>query len=213
MELEKRFLNAALLELRVEEDSDDGEDETRQPRIVGLIPYNTLSQDLGGFVERIMPTAFANTLASGQEVTALLNHDWNQRIAKRSVGSLRLRPTPGGMAVSMRPTAATAGRDAVALVKDELIPGFSFGFYTTKDNWTTENGQTVRELHDVDLREVSVVYDPAYDKQPSLDLRTLNVIPLEVRARIPAITVPVWQPSLDLLAMMQRQKEAETRLI
>ena len=178
-------MQATELELRVEE-------EEGATRIVGLIPFNSPSQDLGGFTERILPTAFANSLASGREIKALWNHDHDKPLAARSLGTLRLRQTDKGLAISIKTPDTSWGRDAIECVRSKLCPGMSFGFHTNKDNWTTEAGATVRELVDVDLHEVSAVFNPAY---------TASQVDLRSRPK-------PWQPSLAFLWLKQKQAMA-----
>lgn len=179
--LERRFLVPAIAELRAEDD------EQGKKRIVGLIPFNKLSQELpGGFKERILPTAFSNSLADDGEIWGLLNHDKGQRHSRRSDNSLKLRHTPAGLYVSMLPSQEVSwGRDALGMVKDNLADGLSFGFNIRKAHYSKEeDGTPVRNLEDIDLREVSVVYDPAYRDGMMLDTRSLNFVPESVQEEV-----------------------------
>jgi uncharacterized protein len=69
-QLERRLLTTAF-ELRTSK-TDDG------MRIGGFAArYSTLSSDLGGFRERILPGAFDKVLDSDPDVVCLFNHDPN----------------------------------------------------------------------------------------------------------------------------------------
>ena len=52
--------------------------------------FMVLSQDLGGFRERIFPGAFRRSLSSGQEIVALNQHLWWQPAGRRSENTLKL---------------------------------------------------------------------------------------------------------------------------
>lgn len=196
--LERRFLLPTISEIRSETD------EEGKRRIVGLIPFNRLSDDLGGFKERILPTAFANSLNSSNDIFALLNHNSDERLARRSNGSLKLRQTDNGLYVSLNPTTASWGRDALALIDDDLADGLSFGFNIRASNWTKEEDMPVRNLVDVDLREVSLVYDPAYRDGGMVDTRSLNVVSMDIEQEIRASNNPSY---LELYKAKQRYYE------
>ena len=51
------------------------------------VRFNSRSVDLGGFVEQLMPGCFAESLAAGDEIRALLDHDHTKILARRSNGS------------------------------------------------------------------------------------------------------------------------------
>ncbi len=54
------------------------------------ISYDTLSQDVGGFRERIMPGAFTRSLKEGADVKCLMNHDPNFLLGRTKSGTLQL---------------------------------------------------------------------------------------------------------------------------
>jgi len=172
---------AADLELRFTEGTPE------QPhRFVGVIPYNSLSADLGGFKEKLMPTAFRSTLASGSDIQALASHDPDKLLGRTSNSTLRVAHTDKGLAVEVDLPDTSYARDMRELVKRGDVNGLSFGFNVKKDGqrFVKEGGQTIRELHDVNLREVSIVSRPAYP-ETSLSIRSLNIDPAvlaEIRA-------------------------------
>src|SRR5258705_2869376 len=92
MKLETRFValfdSAASGELRIA----DGQPN----RFVGLIPYGTLSVDLGGWRERITDTAFRTTLNSGADVRALVDHSSDKLLGRTMNQTLRLSDKPRG---------------------------------------------------------------------------------------------------------------------
>ena len=56
----------------------------------------------------------------------------------------------------------TYANDLLALVKRGDIRGMSFGFVAQVENLVYENDETIRELRDCDLYEISVVTEPAF---------------------------------------------------
>lgn len=158
-DIETRFAVADDLELRV------GEGETPN-RLVGYAAvFNSLSADLGGFKERLLPGAFKDSVTGGGDIRALVGHDPNQLLGRTSNGTLRVSEDERGLRVEVDLPDTSYGRDLREMVRRRDIRGMSFGFRVRKggDSFTKEGGQTIRELRSVDLREVSAVASPAYD--------------------------------------------------
>lgn len=158
----------AKVELRV------GEGEVPH-RFVGVIPFNALSADLGGFRERITPTAFRSTLSTGADVLALCDHSREKLLGRTSNGTLRLAESPKGLEVTIDLPDTSYARDMRELVKRHDIRGLSFGFRVREggQKFIREGGQTIRDLLDIDLREVSLVSQPAYP-DTAVALRSLS---------------------------------------
>ncbi len=120
--------------------------------------------DLGDFNEVIRPGAFAKTLATGSNIRALSNHDANALVGTTRGGTLQLREDSHGLAFSLALPDTSHGRDLAELVQRGDVSGCSFGFRVAPggDKWETRNGKTLRELLTVDLVEVTLTADPAY---------------------------------------------------
>jgi len=143
------------------------------------VVYNSPSQELydkriGKFTEIIKPGALRKTLESNAEVTADLNHDTQQRLGKRSKGTLILHDTPTSLRTEISPPDTTWGRDAIEAVKHGDYDGMSFEF-TPNDGgerfYRDSLGKTIRELSDITLKAVSIVSDPAY-RATNVELRS-----------------------------------------
>jgi HK97 family phage prohead protease len=128
--------------------------------------FNSRSVDLGGFVEQLMPSCFAESLAAGEEIRALLDHDHTKILARRSNGSLRISEDSVGLGVDFDVPATSYGDDLLACVDAGLIAGMSFGMYCMEDRWQDlqENGQAVklRSVTRADLFEITATSMPAY---------------------------------------------------
>jgi len=124
--------------------------------------YGPLSEDLGGFRERIAAGAFQRTLESRADVRALVNHDSTLVLGRRSAGTLSLTSDSTGLRVEIDPPATTYANDLKELIARGDVSQMSFGFFVNRDEWILEDEQRVRIVHDLDLIEVSVVTIPAY---------------------------------------------------
>lgn len=175
MQLETRFVSLfAADELRLSDAT------AEQPhRFVGLLPFNALSVEFpGGWKERLMPSAFRTTLSSGNDIRALVDHNAEKLLGRTSSGTLRVAETDKGLAVEIDVPGTSYGNDLRELVRRKDVRGLSFGFKVRQggQRFVKEGGLTIRELHDIDLREVSVVSTPAY-ADTTLALRSAVIDP------------------------------------
>lgn len=143
-------------ELRAVKDGD-------KPKIAGhAAKFDSLSEDLGGFRERIAPGAFAKTLTSG-DIRALWNHDANIVLGRNKSGTLRLSEDSAGLFYECDVPDTQLVRDMVlAPIERGDVNQCSFGFSTNADKWAKVDGEWIRTLLEVDLFDVSPVTYPAY---------------------------------------------------
>lgn len=137
--------------------------------------YGTWSKDLGGFVERVTPTAFTRAIQDGQDVPLLVNHDQNLFLGRTGTGTVRLTSTDHGLLVEADSLPDTqAARDLKALGGE--VRSMSFGFRVPQggDEWNWKASPAERALKDVDLRDVSVLTGatPAYN-ETTAEIRSL----------------------------------------
>lgn len=125
--------------------------------------FATRSENLGGFVEMVAPSAFNKTVQEA-DVVALRDHKSHLLLGRRSAGTLRLVPDGVGLRYEVDIDDDTsAGRDTASMVRRRDLIGSSFGFRTIDDDWdTTEDGYPLRILNEVALRDVGPVTFPAY---------------------------------------------------
>lgn len=179
-------------------------------RLVGYpIVFNSLSQDLGGFYERIAPSAVDRTLRSGANVDALIDHRWESMymIGSSDSGLLKMNKDRHGLKTEIRPPDTTNARDLLTQVSAGLVKGMSFRFRVWDPAgdgggrvWEEDSeGRLVRTVTDMEFTEVSVVVNPAYlDTEVSArnheaDKRSLD----EFRSHN-------WKPSLRLRERIAR---------
>jgi len=131
--------------------------------------------NLGSFFEVIRPGAFAKTLASVSNVRALYHHDGNALLGTTKGGSLQLREDSKGLAFTLSLPETSHGKDLAILVDRGDIQGCSFGFRVPDggDRWEDRrNGQMLRELLNVELSEITLTADPAY-QDTSVAIRSM----------------------------------------
>lgn len=146
-----------------------GDDE--EPKIEGYAAvFNSLSEDLGGFYERIQPGAFKKTLMEA-DVRGLWNHDPNYVLGRTKSETLALREDELGLAFEIEPPATQWARDLLTSMRRGDIDQMSFSFRTIKDKWESVGDQIVRTLIEVKLFDVSPVTFPAYP-QTSAQVRS-----------------------------------------
>lgn len=128
------------------------------------IVFDVTSEDLGGFVERIAPSAVVRTLRSGDDVLALHSHDRSQLLGRRKTGTLKLAADHRGLAVEIDPPATPTGAEVSELVRRQDLDAMSFGFIVPEggDEVAVVGDQIVRTVKEMILLEVSVVSGPAY---------------------------------------------------
>ena len=141
-----------------------GDDEAMT--IVGYAAkFDRESQDLGGFVEVIRSGAFTRATEE-DDVRALLNHDPNFVLGRTKSGTLRLSEDKTGLRIEIDVPDAQWARDLYRSIERGDIDQMSFAFGVIKDAWTRredETPDTLRELLEVRLYDVSPVTYPAYE--------------------------------------------------
>ena len=132
---------------------------------------------LGDFVEVIRQGAFAKSLASASNIRALYHHQGDALLGTTKGGTLQLREDSHGLAFTLSLPDTSHGRDLAVLVDRGDISGCSFGFRVAPggDRWEQRGAQLVRELLAVDLMEVTLTADPAY-QDTSVAMRSLHAI-------------------------------------
>lgn len=162
-DLERRVF--LMREMRVAQDGD-------KPKITGYAAvFNELSEDLGGWYERIAPGAFTETLKNA-DVRALFNHDPNYVLGRSKSGTLDLEEDATGLAIEIDPPDTQWANDLLVSMKRGDVDQMSFAFRTVKDNWGTAGEQIIRTLEQVELWDVSPVTYPAYP-QTSAQVRAM----------------------------------------
>ena len=134
--------------------------------------FNSLSQNLGGFVEQVAPGAFKKTILEA-DVRALFNHDPNFVLGRNKAGTLRMMEDGKGLAYEVDLPDTQQARDLAESMRRGDISQSSFGFRVIRDSWgVTGDDYPLRTLEEVALYDVSPVTYPAYTEASSA-LRSL----------------------------------------
>lgn len=163
--------------------------------------FNALSDDLGGFRERIRPGAFAETIKTA-DVRALWNHDANFVLARTKNKTLHLKEDSTGLAIEANLADTSFSRDLFKSIERGDVDQMSFGFQVLPNgqSWRMEDGGLVRELIKVELFDVSPVTYPAY---PQTDV-ALRFLAQQMKEKLAA-------PPLDAEAIKRRDEFIRAR--
>ena len=153
-DLEKRYYD-----IKIEKRKINGKSN---PVVVGhAAVFDSLSEDLGGFKERIDKSAFDDVLEN--DVRAFFNHDPNHLLARTSSGTLKLSVDEKGLKYEFSVPDTTSGRDLLVSMERGDITQSSFAFTIQDDSWNKEGDIDVRTIKKVKrLYDVSPVSIPAY---------------------------------------------------
>jgi len=143
--------------------------EDGKPKIEGYSAvFDQLSDDLGGFREKIDKGAFAKTITE-DDVRALFNHDSNHVLGRNKNGTLKLAEDEHGLKVEIDPPDTQFANDLLKQIERGDINQMSFGFVTRVDEWDEK-----------DKEDVSPVTFPAYP-QTSVSVKSTDEIYQEFR--------------------------------
>lgn len=153
-ELERRAFTVESLRASADE-------ETKIPKIEGYAAvFNKLSEDLGGFREKIEFGAFSETV--DDDVRALFNHDVNYVLGRTTNDTLQLQENRLGLKVKITPPGTQWANDLIVSIQRGDINQMSFGFTVIDDSWETKNEENIRTVKKVRLYDVSPVTFAAY---------------------------------------------------
>ena len=166
--LETRFLNSDM-SVRAVDDGQDGH------RLEGKgVPFNDLSEDLGGFRERISPGAFD----LDHTIKSFWSHDSSLVLGSTKVDTLKLEKRSDGIHFSLDLPDTTTGRDAFESIQRGDVDGVSFGFFAHEDRIDLIDGEVIRTILKGELIEISPVAFPAFSQTD---------VSVELRSRIDAL--------------------------
>jgi len=126
--------------------------------------FNSWSEDLGGFRERIKPGAFKKALMNS-DVRLLYNHDTNNLPLGRTPKTLRLTEDTKGLRFEGDLPDTQLARDLTIAIQRKDITGNSFSFTIEEggDEWREKDGVTSRTITEFkELFDIGPVVFPAY---------------------------------------------------
>lgn len=148
--------------------------------------FNSPTIIAGQYVEQIAPGAFTETLRSG-DVLALIAHDWGRVLGRQSAGTLRLKEDGVGLAFELDVDMETpSGQEIFGTVKRRNVRGCSFGFRVLEESWADDEDLPMRTLLRIDLGEISILANPAYEETAVWVSQRANTNAAAARRRIEA---------------------------
>lgn len=151
---ESRETRLGTLEVR----NDDGEH-----RISGYAAvFDQLSENLGGFREKIAPGAFDPVI--NDDVRALFNHESHLILGRTRANTLELDIDTTGLHYRIDPPDTQVARDLIASITRGDISQSSFSFWVDEDGWDEDDdGRVVRTIKSFKrLYDIAPVTFPAY---------------------------------------------------
>lgn len=114
----------------------------------------------GLFVEQVKEGVFQRALNKAQDVRLLFNHQENRELGSLKNGNLQLFEDN----IGLRAICSVTDPEVMEKAKNNELRGWSFGFYTNKDDWEQAEPYQRRFIEDMDLLEVSILdKTPAYN--------------------------------------------------
>ena len=140
-------------------------DEGERKKIVGYAAkFNSLSEEMWGFREQIVPGAFTEALKKS-DVRALFNHDPNYVLGRQSAGTASLAEDDVGLHYEIDPPDTQWARDVVSSIErgDIAESSFAFSMVGGVEEWDDSVTPAIRTIKSVGyLYDVSPVTYPAY---------------------------------------------------
>jgi Escherichia/Staphylococcus phage prohead protease len=149
-------------------------DTTESGKITGVAAvYNSLSEPLYGFREKLAPGCFTKSLRENKSIKCLFNHDSSSVLGSTANGTLELSDTADGLRFVATPPDTQYAKDAITVIKRGDVSGCSFMFDVLQDQWAMDDDETrIRTVTEAKIYEVSPCTFPAY-QATSVDAREM----------------------------------------
>lgn len=174
--------------------------------------FNTLSENLGGFREQILPEAVDGVIESS-DVMAVLNHDASRGILARSRygnGSLTLQADEKGLRYTFDAPHTALGDECLEYLRRGDITQSSFAFVVAEDSWEKQSdGTYIRTIRRFDkLYDVSPVFTPAY-AETSVSCRSFDEFKAEEERKEAEARAEAERLEAEKRAQEEAEKQAK----
>ncbi len=136
------------------------------------VPYGeraTIRDAYGSFAEMFMPGSFARSIVErGSKVRLLATHNARSFPLGKPT---KLWEQPDGLYLEGRISDTRDGNEALTLIQDGVVRGFSVGFAPVRDSVANDG---TRQIHEAALQEISLCAHPAYDGAEIVSVRSLS---------------------------------------
>lgn len=136
--------------------------------------YDKLSQDLGGFFEKLAPGCFNDVMED--DCRCLRNHSDDNLLGRTVSGTLELSLDKTGLYYCCELPDTTAGRDTAESIRRGDMSGSSFQFMVAMDgsDWDFDGPKPLRTITKIGrLYDVAPVTNPAY-LDTDVDMRSFQ---------------------------------------
>lgn len=167
--------------------------------------FNSLSCDLGGYMERIAPGAFSGCMAD--DVRCVFNHDASLILGRSTAGTLRFEEDQVGLKFECDLPNTSVGRDVAESITREDISGNSFMFTCQPDGMTWD---WAGPMPICTVGKVSRLYDVGPVTYPAYEATTVDMRSFEAaRSNHEAVASARIQAAIAQIQTRQRQLEIE----
>lgn len=123
------------------------------------IVFDRWSQDLGGFVERMMP----GSVTLEADMLALFDHQTQYVIGRQSAGTMSVLRHAAGVDFTAVPPDTQWARDMLVSLKRGDIKGCSYRMQVSDDRWyVRDDGVVARDVLAASVCELTITSMPAY---------------------------------------------------
>lgn len=161
-----------------------GNDESRTIKGVAVV-FDKWSNDLGGYIEKIMPNAITQELVDNSDVIANREHnsaDYMMARCKNGKGTLKLELKNDGLYFEFEAPETDKGDELLFHVRNGNIDECSFAFTISNDKnaerwYKNSDGQLCREINHINgLYDISLVSHAAYSDTYCYSQRALDMV-------------------------------------
>lgn len=148
------------------------------------VVYNSMSNILRTnngteFREIIKPGALTESM-NANDVLAYKEHNPVYLLGRKSAGTLQLEDRADGLYVKIDIPKTSYGDDTLISAARGDLSGMSFGFNNAVSKNTKKGADMIREISSLNLREVSIVANPAYSEAGITAIRNEDFVEEQV---------------------------------
>lgn len=115
------------------------------------------------FIERFEKGSFKKAISNSPNIKMLFNHNADKVLASTEDGTLKLDEDETGKSTFEAELEGEKGEAIKNLIISEIANAISNGFIVKEQEWDLERTPPLRVIKDFELKEISIVDNPAYD--------------------------------------------------
>jgi HK97 family phage prohead protease len=127
-----------------------------------IVTAPAISEDLGGWKERISKQALRDAITPSIDIALLWSHDPSQPLARTTSSTMRVEVRDKGLWFSASLPDSPRGEDVAETIRRRDTNACSFGFIALNDSWQREGGILVRTVEAMEVIELTLCLWTAY---------------------------------------------------